>query len=196
MAFIGGNTEIKEVGLSISLSGTHNNTEIKNGKLTLKSTDVDGNGLPIYAKEGFWTSDAINLGDNFKDFDKVFTTHVNNGLSSFSISTRVSDNNIDWSEWVAIAIDGTIQSETKQYIQVRIDLFAGFVTDSFVISNSDFEENKFVEKTVSDIRLKRDYKFDMSKDPSWAEEGSLHRQKITRDEWLRIDKMNVLRKES
>ncbi|EON72830.1 hypothetical protein [Lysinibacillus sphaericus] len=148
MTIVGGNLEKKEIGLQIGVSGTYENTEIdkSTGYLRLAQVDVDGSGNPIYAEEGSWTSDVIDLGDIFQDFEKIFTTNTNNGASSFAILTRVSNNGREWSDWTAIAEDGTIQSDTKQYIQVRIDLFAGFVTDVFIISNSDFEVNEFVEE--------------------------------------------------
>ncbi|MGE8033857.1 hypothetical protein [Lysinibacillus sp. NPDC093692] len=63
--------------------------------------------------------------------------------------TRVSDNGVNWSDWIVIAEDGAIQSETKKYIQVRIDLFAGFVTDEFIISKSDFNTNEYIEEKES-----------------------------------------------
>lgn len=151
MAIIGGNTEKKEIGLPIDISGTHRNTEVDKitGNLQLVQIDLDGQGNSIYADEGTWTSDVVNLGDKFQDFEKVFTTHVVNKSTSFAILTRVSDNGHDWSDWTAIAMDGTIQSDTKQYIQIKIDLFAGFVNDVFIIAKSDFEDNKFVEKFES-----------------------------------------------
>lgn len=147
MAIIGGNLERKEIGLSIGVSGTHDRTKInKNtGFLELVDIDVDGQGNPIYVEQGSWTSDVIDLGDIFQDFDKVFTDNTINGASSFAVLTRVSSNNFDWSDWTPIALDGTIQSDTKQYIQVRIDLFAGFVADTFVIAKSDFNINEFLE---------------------------------------------------
>lgn len=148
MAIIGGNTEKKEIGLPIDISGTHRNTEVDKitGNLQLVQIDLDGQGNSIYADEGTWTSDVVNLGDKFQDFEKVFTTHVVNKSTSFAILTRVSDNGHDWSDWTAIAMDGTIQSDTKQYIQIKIDLFAGFVNDVFIIAKSDFEDNKYVEQ--------------------------------------------------
>ncbi|QGG50748.1 hypothetical protein [Lysinibacillus pakistanensis] len=193
MAIVGGNLEQKEIGLTIGVSGTHRNTEIDEvtGHLRLAQVDADGSGNPIYAEEGTWISKVINLEDKFLDFEKVVTTHTINGASSFTISTRTSDNSMDWSEWTAITADGTIQSETKQYIQVKIDLFAGFVTDVFKISNSDFEINEFVE-TSNNLRLKSDYQHDMIIDSKWTDVGSLHRKKVTRDEWMRIDKLNVV----
>lgn len=148
MAIIGGNLERKEIGLSIGVSGTHDRTKInKNtGFLELVDIDVDGQGNPIYVEQGSWTSDVIDLGDIFQDFEKVFTDSKVNGSSSFAVLTRVSSNNYEWSDWTPIAEDGTIQSDTKQYIQVRIDLFAGFVTDVFLIANSDIETNNYTEK--------------------------------------------------
>lgn len=201
MTVIGGNLEKKEIGLQIGVEGTHKNTLInEDGHLSLKIIDIDGSGNPIYAEEGEWISNVINLEDKFQSFEKVFANETHNGVSTTAILTRVSDNSMDWSEWIAVAEDGTIQSETKQYIQVKIKLFAGFVTDIFLVSDFDnaehinlFTPNNFIE-TSNGLRLKRDYKFDMNLDTNWSEEGSLHRKKITRDEWLRIDKMNVLRK--
>lgn len=153
MTTVGGNLEKKEIGLSIGVSGTHQNTEINKttGFLQLMEVDVDGQGNPIYIEQGSWTSDVIDLGDIFQDFEKVFTTNTNSGASAFSVLTRVSDNGYDWSDWVAIAEDGAIQSDTKQFIQVRIDLFAGFVTDVFLISNSDFDRNELVEEFVTKV---------------------------------------------
>ncbi|MFJ6207302.1 hypothetical protein [Lysinibacillus sp. NPDC092081] len=148
MTVVGGNIERKEIGLPIGVSGTHNNTEINRatGLLQLMQVDVDDQGRPIYTEQGSWTSDVIDLGDKFKDFEKVFTTNTNNGASSFAVLTRVSDNDKDWSEWTAIAMDGAIQSDVKQYIQVRIDLFAGFVTDTFIIAKGDFNLNEYIEE--------------------------------------------------
>lgn len=192
MTIVGGNLERKEIGLPIGVSGTHNNTEIDltTGYLRLAQVDTDGQGNPVYAEEGTWVSDVINLEDKFHDFEKVFASNIDNGTSSFAILTRVSDNNIDWSDWVAVGYDGAILSDTKQYIQVRVDLFAGFVTDVFIISNSDFEANEFVEIS-NNIKLKRDYQYNMVLDSSWADVGSLHRKKITRSEWVRIDRFEV-----
>ncbi|NOG27207.1 hypothetical protein [Lysinibacillus fusiformis] len=148
MALIGGNTEKKKIGLSIGVSGTHDKTKINKDTvfLELVDIDVDGEGRPIYVEQGSWTSDVIDLGDVFQDFEKVFTDSTVNGASSFAVLTRVSSNNYDWSDWVAIAEDGTIQSDTKQYIQVRIDLFAGFVSDVFIIAKNDFNINGFLEE--------------------------------------------------
>lgn len=195
MAIVGGNLEKKEIGLSIGISGTHRYTEIDEvtGHLRLAQVDVDGSENPIYAEEGTWISKVINLEDKFLDFEKVVTTHTTNGASLFTISTRTSDNSMDWSEWTAIAGDGTIQSDTKQYIQVKIDLFAGFVTDNFKISNSDFEINEFVEASNS-LRLKREYQHDMTLDSKWTDVGSLHRKKITREDWVRIDRLMAVSK--
>lgn len=191
MAFQGGNLEKKEIGLSIGVSGTHKNTEIdETGKLKLKAMAYDASGIPIYAESGSWTSDVVDLEDNFNDFEKVFVTSENSGSSSYAVLTRVSKDNQVWSDWTPVAMDGTIQSDTMRYIQVKIDLFAGFVDDVITLVNSDFA-NEFVDCTEN-IKLKRDYEFGMTPDSTWVNEGILHRKKITRNEWIRIDKLNVI----
>ncbi len=148
MSLIGGNLEKKEIGLALGVSGTYKNTEIDKttGHLRLTQIGVDSTENPIYAAEGSWTSDVINLGDIFNSYEKVFTTNTMNGSSSFAVLTRVSDNGANWSDWLPLAMDGTIQSDMKQYIQVRIDLFAGFVSDEFVIVKGDFEDNPFIKE--------------------------------------------------
>lgn len=148
MAFQGGNLEKKEIGLSIGVSGTHYNTEIDSvtGELRLKAIEHDANGEPIYAESGSWTSDVVDLEDNFNDFEKVFTKDTKNGASSFAVLTRVSKDSLDWSDWTPIAMDGTIQSDTMRYIQVKIDLFAGFVDDVIVIAKKEFENDFILEK--------------------------------------------------
>lgn len=194
MAIIGGNTEKKEIGLPIGVSGTHDNTKIDDttGFLKLIESDVDANGNYVYVLEGSWTSDVVDLGDIFQDFEKVFVTNHNSGSSSFAVLTRVSDNGKTWSDWTPIALDGTIQSDTKQYIQVRIDLFAGFQTDSFLIDGLDFESNPFVKIDSTAIKLNREYEYNMDSDSTWSDDGSLHRKKITREEWVRIDRLQVV----
>ncbi|WP_107838620.1 hypothetical protein [Metasolibacillus meyeri] len=196
MTTVGDNLERKEIGLPIGVSGTHNNTEIDaaTGYLRLAQVDTDGQGNPVYAEQGTWISDVINLEDKFHDFEKVFSNSIDNGTSSIAILTRFSDNNIDWSDWIAAGYDGAILSDTKQYIQIRIDLSAGFVTDVFLVANSDFESNAFVEDS-NGLRLKRNYQHDMPIDSTWVDAGSLYKKKIIRDEWVRIDRLQVVSKE-
>lgn len=200
MAIIGGNIEQKDLGLAINLTGTHSGTEIDpvTGYLQLKVKEVSANLTNIYESEGTWTSDIIDLEDSFLQYGKVFTTDVANGGSSIAVETRTSDDGFTWEEWIAVAMDGTIQSVKKQRVQIRIKLFAGYQTDVYLISDFDnvndvdlLTPKDFIE-TNNGLRLKREYNFDMTLDTSWSEEGSLHRKNITRDEWVRIDKMNVL----
>ncbi len=153
MALIGGNLEKKEIGLALGVSGTYKNTEIDKttGHLRLTQIDFDSNENPIYAAEGSWTSDVINLGDRFNRYEKIFTTNTTNGSSSFTVSTRVSANGVNWSDWLPIATDGTIQSAMKPYIQVRIHLLAGFVSDEFIIAKGDFKANPYVLESPSRV---------------------------------------------
>lgn len=150
MSLIGGNLEKKEIGLALGLSGTYKNTEIDKitGQLRLTQIDMDSTNNPIYAAEGSWTSDVINLGDIFHSYEKIFTSNTMHGSSTFAVLTRVSDNGVNWSDWLAIEMDGTIQSDMKQFIQVRIDLFSGFVSDEFVIAKGDFETNPYVKESL------------------------------------------------
>lgn len=195
----GGILEKKEIGLSVSTSGTHFNTEIDllTNTLRLKKIGIDELGNITYEKEGYWISNIIDLQDKFNDFEKVFTSNINSGSSSISIHTRVSDDSLIWTDWITVSMDGTIQSETKRYIQIKINLFAGYNESVFLISNFKnsndvnlFSNNEFID-TSNGLKLKRTYRQDMIKDLSWSESGSVFRKKIILDDWTRIDKLDT-----
>lgn len=341
--------EQKTIGINIGTEGTFSNTELVDGKIQLKKLQEGSN---EFSSMGFWTSNIIDIGDNFKDYGKVIITHTNTDNSRISVTTRSSSNSINFSQWTKIGEDGTILSLKNRYMQLRIELYAGttisdIVLDSSLIGDNNFVENaiyrqssyqiptltsnaptatgfpfaessygggndiwrafdnttahyitanskplgfigysftnsvkvvkyllqstnisnqttmikdwvlegsndttngtdgaweildtrsnqvwtmaqvreypidnkkeykayrvrwssnnghaslssigelNFQSATVESVQLKRDYNYDMTKDESWTEEGSLHRKGITRDEWTRIDKLNVVKK--
>lgn len=190
------NIETKEIGFAVGVNGTHHNTiydEISK-TIQLAVSGQDDNGNKVYFNEGYWISETINLGDKFLDYEKLFITNVDNSGSSVSAETRVSNDGVTFGEWSPIAADGNIQSETMQYIQIKVNFFAAVSVQSIVISNfkSSLDSNLFDSNyidTSNGLKLKRNYNFNMEKDSSWIEEGSIHRKKITRDEWIRIDKL-------
>lgn len=147
----GNHIETREIGLPFGLSGRHSNTRIneETGFLQLTEIDYDGKGKPVYSDEGYWESDPIDFAEKFTDYDKVFITSTHVASDTYSVQTRVSDDTLTWSDWTPIAEDGTIQSETKRYIQVRIVLYAGFVEDLFIINKDGFKaENPYVETEI------------------------------------------------
>lgn len=192
--------EVKEIGLAIGTSGTHENTfydETTKSIKLVKTVESDGDGKPLYEEFGQWTSDVVNLEDNFNDFQKVFAKNTDEGTSHIVIQTRVSDDGIQFDEWIPLAEDGTIQSETKQYVQVRIQFYAGLVPKEQIVSDfnktanaSLFDDTTFID-TTNGLRLKRDHPMDMEADTSWTDEGSIRRVKIHRDDWIRIDGISV-----
>lgn len=58
-------------------------------------------------------------------------------------------------------------------------------------SDSSVGELDFYKEGTTSLSLKRDYEYDMKLDSTWSDTGSLHRKKITREEWVKIDKLNV-----
>lgn len=200
---IGGNIEQKDIGLSINTDGTFNNTELgEDGKVRLKIVGKTDKGEDVYAKEGEWTSKVINIGDNFREFGKLFTNHTPKGTSSAESFSRTSDNGTVFDDWVKVSEDGTINSKKRVYIQVKVVFKAGKVADiktpgdiKVPAGTSLFAENEYIE-TNGSLKLKRKYQQDMAIDESWTEEGSLHRIKVSRDEWIRIDSLNIISKDA
>lgn len=199
---VGGIVEEKDIGLSVSTSGTFTNTELtEDGKVRLKIVELNESGEPIYATQGEWVSEVINIGDKFKEFGKLLTAHTSEGTSSIKAYSRTSNNGVAFDPWIEILEDGSIQSEKRLYIQVKIVFKSGKVinaTSAGDITVPDgidlFSENKYVE-TQGGLKLKRNHKRDMTLDSTWTGEGSLHRIKVNRDEWLRIDNLNIASKE-
>jgi len=82
----------------------------------------------------------------------------------------------------------SIENSSK-YISYRIKWSENNAGNQY----STVGELDFYEKEKTAISLKRNYSFDMSLDESWSDIGSLHRYKVSRNEWTRIDKMDVMR---
>ena len=200
MATVGGNLENKTIGLQFGVSGVFIDCEFVDGKVQLKSIGTDSAGNNIYAEQGTWTSAIIDVGDNFKDYGKLFASETKQGTSSIKLETRTSDDGIIFDEWQTVSSDGTIISTKRRCIQVRVTFYVAYDDVNFYISqgnNADDAKNVFNNNfidTSDGIKLKHDYEFGMTKDMSWSGEGELHRKLITRNEWSKINKMNVLMK--
>ncbi|WP_025115945.1 hypothetical protein [Lysinibacillus fusiformis] len=199
---VGGIIEEKDIGLSIGTNGTFNNTELtEDGKVRLKIVGVTESGEPHYVTEGEWISEIINIGDNFKEFGKLLTSHTSAGTSSIKAYSRTSNNGRAFDPWIEVLEDGTIQSEKRLFIQVKIVFKAGKIVNTLNIGNITiptgvdlFSENQYIE-TQGSLKLKRNHQRDMTLDHTWTGEGSLHRIKVKRDEWVRIDNLNISSKE-
>lgn len=62
------------------------------------------------------------------------------------------------------------------------------------VSYTGMGELDFYESGITSLSLKRAYDFDMILDSTWSDTGSLHRKPVTRNEWLKIDKLKVVKK--
>lgn len=191
------NTETKEIGIDIGIDrGVFDNTKIEDDSLIL-DYEVGDNDEKIYSKEGSWTSDIVDLVDKFKEYDKVVLSKEIPDGTNYAISVRVSDDGNNFGEYTATAPDGSFLLETKRYVQVKISLFAGF--EAKIVSydfNSEedvnqWEDNSYIETTGGSLKLKRNYTFNMSEDTAWSEEGKLHRKLIQRNQWKKIDSLEV-----
>lgn len=107
MTIKGGVIETKELGLSVNLTGEYYNTELVDGKIRLK---LKSDSESIYESSGYWISQVINIGDNFKDFDKLVSQIDIDGDSEVVISTRSSINGVDFNAWIPLDEDNQILS--------------------------------------------------------------------------------------
>ena len=114
---------IEEIMLGLDLgtdSGEYHNTEIVDGKLQLKQIE----GSDEYESEGYWVSEVIDLEYKFKDYQKVSLDKDTVEGSEVVIEYRTSDNESDIlkEEWKMTEPDGKFSGETKQFIQVKLNL--------------------------------------------------------------------------
>lgn len=192
MATQGGVIETKSIGLPIGTDGTFNNTVLIDGKIQL-AKDVNG----VFHEEGEWVSTTVDIGDNFESYGKVFTSHVENGTSSIAVLTRTSDNGLHFDEWVAVGYDGSILSKKRRYISVKVVFYSSWGDQNIPITSAQLvKDNPMIVDLGNDtIGLKRNHEFEMTQDETWTEVGKVFKKNITRSDWTRIDKMNVLWKE-
>lgn len=191
-------TETKTIGIDTGLGiGTFHNTEYVDGSIRLKVVDTDNNHNPVYAMEGYWESEIIDLVDKFKDYDTVALSKTQESKDVISIETRVSDDGINFTDYQSVSEENKIQSETKRYIQIKINFFAGMNKKEYTLFNFDspdeidnWNNSEFVDMT-NGLRLKRNYELEMSRE-LWNDEGSLHSFKVSRNDWKKVDSLNIL----
>lgn len=190
--------ETKEIGIDTGIGvGIYHNTEFVDGKIQLKKVSKTDTGKPVYEMNGYWESEVIDLVDKFKEYDRIALSKLQEITDVYSIMTRTSSDGITFDEYIATTPEGKIQSETKRYIQVKVNLFAGLSNESDLVSDftspsaiEDWENNKFIE-TDGVLKLKKEYQLEMNKDNTWADEGSLHRKLIKKENWKKIDSIGV-----
>lgn len=192
MTIIGEMVEQKTIGINLELNGTNVNTELVNGVLQLSPTIRDG--VVTYPDTGEWISEIIDIGDNFNNYDKLLLNQNNEGNSSVRIFTRSSSDRINFNTWTEIDSDNNILSQKNRYIQVMILFTSDSTIENLIIDNSKFESDYSEINSDGDLVLKSMIEYDMIKDETWSDDGELHRKLVTRSEWNRIDKLNVLRK--
>ncbi|WP_063563070.1 hypothetical protein [Paenibacillus sp. O199] len=180
----------KEIGLPLPLlGGTHDGTEIKDGKLQLKEVATDSTGRSVYASKGTWESSVISIGDKVTAFQRVVKTMIGTGSNvDYKIYTKSSTNNIDWSGYVEIAyIDGKINSPVGLYARIKIELSS--TPSPALLTVDEFTNGKYNSDYVSSsdgtLRLKRN--FQLSPTVESNADGYLYRTKIDRSKFKKIN---------
>jgi hypothetical protein len=118
--------------VEVYLNGT---LEIYGSSSAWNSASVLGYGGFYYSYDGLWQFDNINrpkstlsstwtsatmdMTSTVVSFGSlVSSVHVGGG--TVTISTRTSGDGITWDSWVAVSSDGTINSTTHRYVQIKI----------------------------------------------------------------------------
>lgn len=190
--------ETREIGISFEVGqGEFVKTEFVDGSLRLKKVGETPDLEPVYEDEGYWQSNVIDTADKFREYDKIAIDKVQFTKDLYKVETRTSDDGVNFNPYVAITAGGNIVSPMKRYIQIKITLYAGFLQDAITVSSfnnrqdvTKWEDRTYIE-TDGVLKLKRNYKFNMSEDKSWTDDGHLLRKKIARSYWKKIDSLNI-----
>ncbi|MGV6936041.1 hypothetical protein ACWA2B_11045 [Paenibacillus sp. CMM36] len=188
---------ITEIGIPIDLSkGKYENTVYKDGKLQLVELQKSDTGKIVYASSGSWQSDMIQIADKIKSFEKVVkNTIVSGTTSTFKIYTQSSVDGVEWTPYVEVGTDGSIQSQTNTYARIKIQLFSSptenlsFTVDEF---NDDRYDNAYLNTSQDYLEMKRKYTIDYVADPTWSEDGQLYRTIIDKSIWKKVDSLSSI----
>lgn len=160
---------VEEIMLGLDLgtdSGEYHNTEIVDGKLQLKQIESSDE----YESEGYWVSEVIDLEHKFKDYQKVSLDKDTVEGSEIVIEYRTSDDEsgILEEEWEMTEPDGKFSGETKQFIQVKLNLEPKTIPESNI---TDFTKKEDLIKL--DIPSERQYYFEVNEDEEMLKLASL-----------------------
>lgn len=186
---------VSEIAIPLDLStGIFTNTIYKNGKLQLVELQTADNGKIAYVTNGTWESESIRIADKIKAFEKVVKNIVTSGTNtSHKIYTKSSTDAIDWTPYTEVTADGTIQSPTNTYIQVKIEITStpsenlSFTVDEF---NDNRYNNQYLNTSNGYLEAKRNYTLNYDIDSSWLEDGHLYRMKLDKSIWQKIDSLS------
>lgn len=187
----------KDFGVPIDLSnGIFTNTLLTDNGITLIKEASTYDGLKdVYATTGVFLSDVIDLNDKYTELGNLamnFT--LPNSDTTYKAYTRVSDNNLEWSDFAEIDYaTGKMNSDAKRYIQIKIELNSNAVDydeiaitftpdDISRLTNTDYitTENNILE-------LKRNYNFKMEK----INEQNMFKTTILSSKFKKIDKIRL-----
>ena len=191
--------EEKEIGLGLELGkGNFIDTELDNGVLKLKRPEDSTN---TYLSEGTWTSGVIDLQHKFKEFKKVALDKIVPPSSQVAIEVRTSTDNINFTEFIATAPDGSFLSSARRYVEVRLTLYAGYTeVDDIVDLTSEQEVKNKVEKPYyfetdsTGMKITKDPVIPMELDDEYTGEGYVYVAELEKDEFITetITKLDIV----
>lgn len=181
--------EEKEIGLGLELGkGNFIDTELDNGVLKLKRPEDSTN---TYLSEGTWTSGVIDLQHKFKEFKKVALDKVVPPSSQVAIEVRTSTDNINFTEFIATAPDGSFLLPAKRYIEVRLTLYVGHTeVDDIVDLTSEqvvkdkVEKPYYFETNSTGMKITEDPEIPMELDDEYTGEGFVYVAELEKDEFI------------
>lgn len=171
------------------------NLELAENKLRLQRTTIV-NGISFYSPTGYVVYGAFDLGILYQKIKKINNIFDIPSGESVKIYTSTSSNNIDFSPFIAINSDLTINSPQGRYIKIKVELAAQEST--VVLNRNDFDSSESVQ-FISDqqllfngfLQLKTNYDIPLIKDSPYSDNGALYSVNLDKPKFKKIDSIKI-----
>ena len=169
-----------------SVKGT-DKIEIVNNTIKLKHLGVDEDNKAVYAIEGKYET-VFDIGPSVINIIESTLKMTKSTNHDVDIRVAESDDKIKFDPEITW-ING--YKPTKRFLKVVLTLTSRDSFDSKTTFDINLEEHENIVETDNGARLISNVEYKIPNDSSWAGNRSLFRQKINRNDWLRIDKLNI-----
>lgn len=85
----------------------------------VKTSETTSTGIGPYSASGYWQTPVLDTGGSLQSWGYVITRQTMPEGSDYIVETAVSDDGVNFDDWVEISSSGEILSESKRYIKVR-----------------------------------------------------------------------------
>lgn len=177
--------------------GIRTNVEIVDGKIQLQVIATSEIAESVYAQSGTIEFPTTDLSQYFREITSISIIKGIPTGTSINVYTSTSNDDITFSPYSLVDVNGLITSPQGRYIKVKAELIgdsqiASRTLNDFV--NTEASQFEADDQLVFDgtLKLKTTYVEEMGLDASWSETGILFRKTILKSDYKQIESIEVI----